>query len=169
MEQNLNKKMELKDKLVALYKENKLKIYSLVGILLIIFVTIIFININNKKNNNLISEKYVQAGLYLTLDNKEKSKDLYKEIIFSKNKFYSTLSLYTMLEKNLETDNNKILDYFKIIEKLQKSKSQKDLLIFKKALYLIKISNIQEGNDLLTSLVTSNSELKNIAEEILSK
>ena len=169
MEQNLNKKIELKDKLVALYKENKLKIYSLVGILLIIFVTIIFININNKKNNNLISEKYVQAGLYLTLDNKEKSKDLYKEIIFSKNKFYSTLSLYTMLEKNLEKDNNKILDYFKIIEKLQKSKSQKDLLIFKKALYLIKISNIQEGNDLLTSLVTSNSELKNIAEEILSK
>ena len=169
MEQNLNKKMELKDKLVALYKENKLKIYSLIGILLIIFITIIFININNEKNNNLISEKYVQAGLYLTLDNKEKSKDLYKEIIFSKNKFYSTLSLYTMLEKNLETDNNKILDYFKIIEKLQKSKSQKDLLIFKKALYLIKISNIQEGNDLLTSLVTSNSELKNIAEEILSK
>jgi len=169
MEQNLNKKIELKDKLVSLYKENKLKIYSLIGILLIIFVTIIFININNKKNNNLISEKYVQAGLYLTLDNKEKSKDLYKEIIFSKNKFYSTLSLYTMLEKNLETDNNKILDYFKIIEKLQKSKSQKDLLIFKKALYLIKISNIQEGNDLLTSLVTSNSELKNIAEEILSK
>ena len=74
-----------------------------------------------------------------------------------------------MLEKNLEKDNNKILDYFKIIEKLQKSKSQKDLLILKKALYLIKISNIQEGNDLLTSLVTSNSELKNIAEEILSK
>ena len=169
MEQNLNKKIELKDKLVALFQENKLKIYSLIGILLVTFITIIFININNEKRNILISEKYVQAGLYFGLDNKKKSKDLYKEIIFSKNKFYSTLSLYTILEKNLETDNNKILDYFKIIEKLQKSKSQKDLLIFKKALYLIKISNIQEGNDLLTSLVTSNSELKNIAEEILSK
>ena len=169
MEQNLNKKIELKDKLVALYKENKLKIYSLIGILLIIFITIIYININNERKNNLISEKYVQAGLYLSVDNKEKSKDLYKEIIFSKNKFYSTLSLYTMLEKNLEKDNNKILNYFKIIEKLQKSKSQKDLLIFKKALYLINISNIQEGNDLLTTLVISNSELKNIAEEILSK
>mgnify|MGYP006081269929 FL=1 len=169
MEQNLNKKIELKDKLVALYTENKLKIYFIIGILLIIFITIIFININNKKNNNLISEKYVQAGLYLTLDNKEKSKDLYKEIIFSKNKFYSTLSLYTLLEKDLETDNNQVLDYFKIVEKLTKSKSQKDLLIFKKALYLIKISNIQEGNDLLTTLVASDSELKNIAEEILSK
>ena len=169
MEQNLNKKIELKDKLVALYTENKLKIYSIIGTLLIIFITIIFTNINNEKKNNYISEKYVQAGLFLASDNKEKSKDLYKEIIFSKNKFYSTLSLYTLLEKDLETDNNKILDYFKIVEKVTKSKSQKDLLIFKKALYLIKISNIQEGNDLLTTLVASDSELKNIAEEILSK
>ena len=169
MEQNLNKKIELKDKLVNLFKENKLKIFSLIGILSIVFITIIFININNEKRNILISEKYIQAGLYLGLDNKEKSKDLYKEIIFSKNKFYSLLSLYTILEKNLETDNNKILDYFKIVEKLATSKSQKDLLIFKKALYLIKISKIQEGNDLLTSLVKSNSDLKNIAEEILSK
>tara|TARA_B110000285_G_C14821503_1_gene466727 strand:+ start:144 stop:653 length:510 start_codon:yes stop_codon:yes gene_type:complete len=169
MEQNLNKKIELKDKLVALYTENKLKIYFIIGILLIIFITIIFININNEKKNNYISEKYVQAGLFLASDNKEKSKDLYKEIIFSKNKFYSTLSLYTLLEKDLETDNNRVLDYFKIVEKLTKSKSQKDLLIFKKALYLIKISNIQEGNDLLTTLVASDSELKNIAEEILSK
>ena len=169
MEQSLNKKIELKDKLVALYTENKLKIYFIIGILLIIFITIIFININNEKKNNYISEKYVQAGLFLASDNKEKSKDLYKEIIFSKNKFYSTLSLYTLLEKDLETDNNQVLDYFKIVEKLTKSKSQKDLLIFKKALYLIKISNIQEGNDLLTTLVASDSELKNIAEEILSK
>jgi|TARA_B110000495_G_C22644368_1_gene382421 hypothetical protein len=169
MEQNLNKKIELKDKLVALYTENKLKIYFIIGILLIIFITIIFININNEKKNNYISEKYVQAGLFLASDNKEKSKDLYKEIIFSKNKFYSTLSLYTLLEKDLETDNNQVLDYFKIVEKLTKSKSQKDLLILKKALYLIKISNIQEGNDLLTTLVASDSELKNIAEEILSK
>ena len=169
MEQNLNKKIELKDKLVALYTENKLKIYFIIGILLIIFITIIFININNEKKNNYISEKYVQAGLFLASKKKEKSKDLYKEIIFSKNKFYSTLSLYTLLEKDLETDNNQVLDYFKIVEKLTKSKSQKDLLILKKALYLIKISNIQEGNDLLTTLVASDSELKNIAEEILSK
>ena len=169
MDQNLNKKIELKDKLVALFQENKLKIYSLIGILLVTFITIIFININNEKRNILISEKYVQAGLYFGLDNKKKSKDLYKEIIFSKNKFYSALSLYTILEKDLETDKNKILDYFEVVEKLNKSKAQRDLLTFKKALYLIKISKIQEGNDLLTSLVKSNSELKNIAEEILSK
>jgi hypothetical protein len=169
MEQNLNKKTDLKDKLIYFYKENKLKIYSFTGILIIIFISIIFININNQKNNNLISEKFVQAGLHLSSDQKEKSKDLYKEIIFSKNEFYSILSLYTIIENDLEVDKNKILDYFKIAEDIVKSKAQKDLLTFKKALYLIKISNIREGNDLLTTLIESDSELKDIAEEILSK
>ena len=65
MEQNLNKKIELKDKLVNLFKENKLKIFSIIGILSIVFITIIFININNEKRNILISEKYIQAGLYI--------------------------------------------------------------------------------------------------------
>jgi hypothetical protein len=54
MEQNLNKKTDLKDKLIYFYKENKLKIYSFTGILIIIFISIIFIIIINQKNNNFI-------------------------------------------------------------------------------------------------------------------
>ena len=73
MEQNLNKKTNFKDKLIYFYRENKLKIYSFTGILIIIFISIIFININSQKNNNLISEKFVQAGLHLSSDKKEKS------------------------------------------------------------------------------------------------
>ena len=41
-----------------------------------------------KKKMNLISEKYIQAGLYLSSNDKLKSKKIYKEIILSKNKFY---------------------------------------------------------------------------------
>ena len=81
MEQNFNKKAELKDKLITFYKENKLKIYFSISVLIFIFISIIFINLNNEKKNNLISEKYIQAGLYLASDNKEKSSNLYKEII----------------------------------------------------------------------------------------
>ena len=35
-------------------------------------------SVYREKKNNYISEKYVQAGLFLASDNKEKSKDLYK-------------------------------------------------------------------------------------------
>ena len=169
MEQNFSKKIELKDKLISFYNKNKYKIFFIISILLIFVISSIFIKFNNVKENSLISEKNVQAGLYLASGNKQNSKILYREIINSKNKFYSILSLYTIVEKNLEIDQDKILNLFQIVEEIKKSKAQEDLLTFKKALYLIKILKVQKGNDLLKNLVESNSELKNIAEEILSK
>ena len=72
-----------------------------------------------------------------------------------------------ILEKKLETNSKKILDYFEIVEKLQNKKDQKDLIILKKSLYLIKISQIEKGNELLQKIIDSNSSLKSIAEELL--
>ncbi len=146
-----------------------MKIYSLLLVLLIVAASYIFFTINHEKKNNLISEKYVEAGLYLTSKNKEKSKNLYDEIILSKNKFYSILALNIILEKDLVLDNDKILSYFKIVEELKLDREQRDLVIFKKALYLIKISNTQEGYNLLKNLIEKNSKLKTLAEEIISK
>ena len=91
-----------------------------------------------KKETNSISEKYIQVGLLLSSNENEKSKILLEEIILSKNKFYSILALNILLENNLENDKNKILNYFQIVEKSNKLKSYKDLIVFKKALYLIK-------------------------------
>ena len=48
---------------------------------------------------------------------KKKLKNIYEEIILSKNKFYSLLALNTILEKNLINDKKKYLDYFEIIRK----------------------------------------------------
>ena len=72
-----------------------------------------------------------------------------------------------ILEKKLETNSKKILDYFEIVEKLQNKKEQKDLIILKKSLYLIKISQIEKGNELLQKIIDTNSSLKSIAEELL--
>ena len=169
MEQNLNKKIEFKVKFISFLKENKKKSIFSILILLIFIISTAFITINNEKKNVLISEKYIQAGLYLASNKLEKSKNIYEEIILSKNKSYSILSLNTILEKNLETDKNKILNYFKIIEELDNSEEQKDLVIFKKALFLINESDIEEGKKLLNDIIESNSKLKSLAEEILAK
>ena len=169
MEQNLDKKKELKDKVLHFFKENKFKLYLLSAIILIATISIFFIKISNEKNNVLISEKYVRAGLYFTSQQKEESRKIYEEIIYSENKFYSALSLNSILEKDLELDKKKILNYFDIIENLNISKEQKDLVLLKKALYLIKSSNSKEGNQILKSLIASDSKLKSLAEEILTK
>ena len=81
--------------------------------------------------------------------------------------FYSILALNTIIEKNLEKDENKILSYFVIIEKIKNSKEQKDLISLKKALFLLKNSRVEEGNKILKKLIETESKLKFLAKEIL--
>ena len=80
MDQNLNK-VEIKDKLISIFNANKAIIYSITVILVIILLSISYFKINYEKENNLIAEKYIKAGLYLAEVDKEKSKILYEEIL----------------------------------------------------------------------------------------
>ena len=142
MDQNLDKKIEYKNKLISLLRENKLKIVIFFGLIILLAVILALFQINNKNKNSLISEKYIQAGLYLSSNEVENSKKIYEEIILSKNKFYSILALNTILDKNLESDEDKVLNYFDILEKVKISDQQRDIMKFKKILYLIKIYKI---------------------------
>lgn len=169
MDKILQEKVELKDRLISIYKKNKFKIYLFLGVILISIILFFSYEINKKRNNNLMAEKYIEAGLYLNINEKEKSLKLYQEIILSENKFYSILALNTIVEKKLITDKKKILDYFSFLENVISKKENKDLIMFKKAIYLIKTSDIQSGKNLLKNLVDNNSLLKSLALEILEK
>ena len=169
MEQNLEKKIEFKEKLLFFLKQNKLKISVTIFLILLVVVTSIILKIINEKRNINISEQFIQAGIYFDTDKVEESKKLYREIILSKNSFYSILALNILIEKELETDENAILNYFGKIENLDISKDQKDLIHLKKALFLIKNSKLNEANKLLNNLIESDSKLKNLAQDILTK
>ena len=111
----------------------------------------------------------MKASLMISSNELEKSKKILENIIFSKNKFYSNLALNLILEKKIEKDFTKIISYFETVEKLNLSKDQHELLIFKKALYLLKNSKVQEGEKLLKNLASSNSNIKNLAINILKE
>jgi hypothetical protein len=167
MEQNVNNKIDLKDRLISFYNNNKLKIYIIIVTLIIILFSTALLKINKEKKNSIVAEKYIEAGLYLAADKTNQSKDLYEEIILSKNEFYSILALNTILEKNLISDKEIILDYFNILEKITNSKEQTDLIKLRKALYLIKINNTQEGKEILKKLIQEESTLKQLVEELM--
>tara|TARA_A100001015_G_scaffold57477_1_gene63255 strand:+ start:1124 stop:1495 length:372 start_codon:yes stop_codon:yes gene_type:complete len=122
-----------------------------------------------KKKNILAAEKYVEAGLYLSTDRKDIAISIYEEIIFSDNKIYSILALNTVLEKNLISDNEKILEYFRLLNESDLSNEQKELITLKKALYLIKNSDTKNGMKLLNQLKNENSKFKQIIQDILVK
>ena len=73
------------------------------------------------------------------------------------------------MEKKLLTDKKKILILFKKIEKIKTTQEQRDLIKFKKALFLINNSEFEEGKKLLQEIAGSKSGLKFLAEEIISK
>lgn len=169
MDENLDKKTNNTYNLIYIYNKHKIKIYFLIALILSVTLSSIFYNIYQENKNNLVSEKYIEAGLYLAKDDKTKSKELFEEIIYEKNSFYSLLSLNTLIEKNLVTDTKKVLNYFEIIESINYSKEQKDLIIFKKGLYLIKNSKDKDGFQLLKNLIEKDSVLKPLAKEVLNK
>lgn len=168
MNNTLDKKIEFKDKLISYLKENKIKFIIIVVLILISLMIFFTIGFNQKKKNALISEKYIKAGVLLAEGKNDNAKAFFEDIVFSENKFYSLLALNIILEKNLVTEKKKIISYFNILEK-NAANEHKDLLIFKKALYLLKEKDNQGGNELLNILIKKNSKLKSLAEEIINK
>ena len=165
MEQKLETKVTLREKMINFLQFHKVKIFISLCIILIASITTIFIQQKKEKNNILIAEKYVQAVLNLSQKKESKAKNLLDEIILSGNKFYSFLALNRIIEKNLENKNEKILEYFNILENLDFNEDELDLLKFKKALFLLKISKNLEGNNLLERLIKKDSKFKKLAEE----
>ena len=168
MEQNVDKKIDFKSKVISFYSSNKVFVYSFICIIFLILIFSTFLINNKNEQNKIIAEKYIEAGIYLASDKKEKSINIFEEIILSNNKFYSVLALNTILEKNLVSDKDKILEYFKLVEK-NVNKEQKDLVVFKKALYLMKTNDVEKGNTLLKTLIDNDSLLKSLAEEVVIK
>ena len=169
MDQSLENKFSFKIKVTNFYNLHKNKIYVFSSILILALILFTYIKLDNERKNIKVAENYIKAGIYLSSDNKDNAKDIYEEIILSKNNFYSILALNIIIEKNLISDKKKILDYFSIIENSNLTNEAEDIIILKKALYLIKETDIQKGKNLLKGLIDKNSHLKSIAVELLKK
>ena len=168
MDKNLDKSKNFLEKINLFFENNKFKIVLLVFVIFLILIFTAFLNANAKKNNILISEKYIKAGLFLSKNQNENAKNYYEEIVLSENKFYSLLALNTLIEKDLINDKEKIIKYFVKLESLNFSKDLTDLILFKKALYLIKIKDNESGKNILNKLIKDGSNLKPLAQDLIN-
>ena len=169
MSQDIENKLDFKEKLILFYKKNKLKIISFIIFISVVFSVPILISENQKKKNALQAENYIKGGIYLSNGKEKEAVEIFEEIIKSKNKFYSILALNSILEKNLVKENEKILNYFETLETINFSEDTLDIINFKKALFYLKNSNPKQGNNLLQKLIDKNSNQKNLAQEIIDK
>ena len=159
-------KINSSEKIENFVQKNKNILLTIFTLIIFALIGISYFNYYQQSKNEKVSEKFVQAGIYLSLNQKEKSKKIYKEIITSKNKFYSLLALNNIIDNDLEQNNEEVLELFNIVENTKIEKEQKNLIKLKKALYLIKISKDNEGEKLLNEITSDNSIWKETASEI---
>ncbi len=168
MDQSIDKKPNLKEITISFIKKHKFKIILCLFLALCTIIIFFIFKENEKKKNILVSEKYVKAGLLLSNKKIEEAKENYLDIILSNNDFYAISALNIVLEKDLVKDKDKVLEYFNKLENADLSEELKDLLIFKKALYLLKVEDNDLAKKLLNGLIDKNSNFKKAAQELVS-
>ena len=116
------------------------------------------LNIKEKYKN---SEDFIGAKVLLSQNNKTKSLEALKKIILQNDEVYSPLSLFLIIDKDLETNKKNVTKYFDQVLSIKSlEKEDRNLLKLKKAIY---ISEDAEENDLLNLLnpiLNSNSVWK---------
>ena len=157
-----NKKNFLLDKI----KKNFKTIVFILSVLLSVLILFFYLDIQKKKANLLVSEKFNEAKILIQSKKSESGKKILIDIIKEQNKFYSPLSLYYIIENKLDTKEN-ILNFFKIIEKINKlDNDNKNLIKIKKALY---VSNYNDKDmiKILEEVGKSNSSWSNYAINLI--
>ena len=139
-----------KSKIKKFYESNKILIFSSILILIISFGSLSFYLESKESKKILLSENYIQAKFYLENGNKSEALNTLKKVIFANDSTYSTLSFFLILNQNLISDYKEIsILYDHLLENNKFEKELRNLLIYKKALF---ISNSIIESELLETI-----------------
>ena len=101
-----------KSKLREFYESRKILIYSSIFILIIVIGSTVYYQESKEKKKILLSENYIQAKVYLEKGKKTEALEILRNIVFSNDASYSTLSFYMILSENLISDNEEVSKLF---------------------------------------------------------
>ena len=139
-----------KEKVLNFFKNNKKKLFLLLIILILIPFSIFSYQIIKDKNKNKLSSKFNLAVSNYENGNKSEIKSIMKEIINNKDKTYSPLALYFLIDNDIKLTNEEVNNYFDIIiNEINLDKEIKNLNIYKKGLFN---SSFVSENELLLIL-----------------
>ena len=105
-----------------------------------------------------LANKYNLAVIKYNSNQKENIETVFKEIIKAKDKTYSPLAFYFLLDNDLINSNNEINSYFDIlIYEADLDEEIKNLTIFKKGLFNSDFANENELLSILNPVIKSES------------
>ena len=150
-----------KEKVLNFFKSNKKKLFLLLIILILIPFCIFSYQIIKDKNKDKLSSKFNLAVSNYENGNKLEIKSIMKEIINNKDKTYSPLALYFLIDNDIRLTNEEINNYFDIIiNEINLDKEIKNLNIYKKGLFNSSFVSENELLLILKPVINSDSVWK---------
>ncbi len=147
-----------KSKLLKFYESNKIIIFSFILILIIAFFSFNFYLDNQEKKKNLLSDNYIKAKFYLEEGDKSKALNILKDIFYSNDSTYSTLSFFLIINENLITDNKQLSNLYEhLLQNNKFDKEIRNLILYKKALLESDFVNEAELLETIKPLLNNES------------
>ena len=147
-----------KSRFKKFYESNKILIFSSILILIIFFGSFSFYLEIKEKKKILLSENYVQAKIYLENGDKIAAINMLKNLIFSNDPVYSTLSFFLILNQNLISDHQELSVLFdRLLENNKFENEVRNLLIYKKSLFNSNLTNESELLEEVKPLLNSET------------
>ena len=158
------------EKIKNFFINNKKQIIILISLIILIIFGFFFYGDFKEKNKIKLANRYNLVTINFISDNKSKVKEELIEIIYKKDRTYSPLALYFLIDNNIINENsliNKLFDV--IIDETNLEKEIKNLVIYKKALFN---SNFETENNLikiLNPVINSDSIWKSHALYLMAE
>ena len=158
------------EKIKNFFIKNKKKIIILISVIILTIFGYLIYEDFNKKSKIKLANRYNIAKVDFISGNKAMVANELVSIVHVKDRTYSPLALYFLIDNNIIDDRNKINELFDIvINETILEKEIKNLLIYKKALFN---SDFESENNLLTILkpiINSNSIWKSHALYLMAE
>ena len=147
-----------KEKIKNLIINNRKFIISIFIFLILVLFGFFIYQEYKKDNREQLANKYNVSIIEYENGNKSKILNSMKEIIEDKDKTYSSLAFYYLLDNDLITSKEDINRYFDIlINEIGLDYENKNLTIFKKGLFNSESANESELLNILNPLIKSES------------
>jgi len=147
-----------KEKIKNFIINKKKRIISTLIFFLFILFSFFFYQEYEKGHREFLANKYNSAIIEYKAGDKTKILNSMKEIIEDKDKTYSPLAFYYLLDNDLITSKKDINKYFDIlINQIGLDKENKNLTIFKKGLFNSEFANESELLNILNPVIKSDS------------
>ena len=159
-----------KEKIKVFFVKNTKKITIIISTLVLILFGYFLFQEIEKKNKIKLADRYNFAKIEFISGDKNKVKNELIDIVNKKDRTYSPLALYFLIDNNIISENKKINELFDIvINETSLEKEIKNLVIYKKALFN---SDIESENNLikiLNPVINSDSVWKSHALYLMAE